>query len=62
MYTVTIAAGLDNVIVGGKGPFTAGDQVLLTDEEYAMIRPESFATLFDGAPAHSGTTGTGYPA
>lgn len=63
MYAVTIAAGQDNVVVGGKGPFTAGDVVLLTDEEYAMIRPGAFATLFEDAPAGvDTTTGTGYPA
>lgn len=62
MYAVTIAAGQDNVVVGGKGPFTAGDVVLLTDEEYAMIRPGAFATLFEGDPAGvNTTTGTGYP-
>jgi hypothetical protein len=55
-YKVTIASGLDNVVIGGKGPFTAGDVVLLTDEEFAAIRPEGFATLFEGAPAAVNTT------
>lgn len=50
MHTVTIAAGLDNVIVGGKGPFTAGDVVLLTDEEVAAMKPSAFEALFGADP------------
>lgn len=55
-YKVVIASGVKNVVVGGKGPFQAGDVVLLTDEEFAAIRPEAFATLFNGAPAAVNTT------
>ena len=50
MYAVAIAAGQDNGIVGGKGPFTAGDVVLLTDEEVADMKPSAFAALFGGDP------------
>lgn len=61
MYKATIKAGLDNVIVGGKGPFTAGDVVLLTDEEYAVIRPEAFDGLFAAHPLPLSSTATTDP-
>lgn len=61
MYKATIKTGLDNVIVGGRGPFTAGDVVLLTDEEYAAIRPEAFATLFSANPLPLSSTATTDP-
>lgn len=62
MYAVTIKTGLDNVVLGGRGPFTAGDVVLLTDQEYAAIRPGAHAMLFEDTPAGvDTTTGTGYP-
>lgn len=62
-YKVVIASGAKNVVVGGKGPFQAGDVVLLTDEQFAAIRPEAFATLFNGTPAaiDTGNQSTGYP-
>lgn len=60
-YKVTIADGLDNVIVGGRGPFTAGDVVLLTDEEFAMMQPSGFATLFDGGTVTPVNTTTASP-
>lgn len=60
-YKVTIADGLDNVVVGGRGPFTAGDVVLLTDEELAAIRPGALATLFDGGTVTPVNTGSASP-
>lgn len=62
MYAVTIKTGLDNVVLGGRGPFAAGDVVLLTDQEYAAIRPDAHAMLFEDTPAGvDTTTGAGYP-
>lgn len=62
-YKVTIAAGLDNVVVGGRGPFTAGDVVLLTDEEFANMKPSGFGTLFAATPVaiNTGDAQSGYP-
>lgn len=61
MYKATIAAGMDNVVVGGKGPFTAGDVVLLTDEEYAAMLPDAFATVFTANPLPLSSTATTDP-
>jgi hypothetical protein len=58
-YKVTIATGLSNVIIGGKGPYTAGDVVFLSDDDLAAIRPSALATLFTGGtvtPINSATT------
>lgn len=55
-YKVTIKTGLSNVIIGGNGPFTAGDVVLLTDAQYAAIRPSAFSTLFASDPTAINTT------
>lgn len=57
-FKVTIKAGTHNVVVGGKGPFAPGDVVLLTDEEFAAIRPSVFGSLFEGAPAAINTATT----
>lgn len=57
-YKVTIKSGVTNVILGGRGPFNAGDVVLLTDEDFAGIRPETFTTLFAATPAAINTTTT----
>lgn len=57
-FKVTIKTGLKNVVVGGRGPFQAGDVVMLTDEEFADIRPGAIASLFESAPTalNTGTT------
>jgi hypothetical protein len=55
-YKVTIKTGTHNVMVGGRGPFDPGDVVLLTDEEYAAIRPTAFGSIFEAAPAALNTT------
>jgi len=47
-FKVTIKTGLSNIILGGRGPFQAGDVVILTDQEFFNIRPSAFATLFEG--------------
>jgi hypothetical protein len=47
-YKVTIKTGLTNVVIGGQGPFQAGDVVMLTDEQFFTIRPTAFASLFEG--------------
>lgn len=60
-YKITVKTGLSNVILGGKGPFTAGDVVLLTDEEFAAIRPSAFATLFEGGTVTPVNTATASP-
>lgn len=57
-YKATIKTGLTNVVVGGKGPFNAGDVVLLTDEDYAAIRPAAFAVIFEATPAAINTATT----
>lgn len=59
-FKATIASGKDNVIIGGKGPYTAGDVVMLTDEEMAAIRNPTalFAAIFTGAPTALNTTTT----
>lgn len=59
-YKATIKTGMANVVVGGRGPFQAGDVVLLTDEEYVAIRPAAFTALFSAAPTAVDTT-TGDP-
>ena len=56
MYKVTIKTGAKDVVVGGQGPFQGGDVVLLTDEQFAAIRPAAFATIFEGAPAGVSST------
>ncbi len=57
-YKATIKTGLSNVIVGGRGPFTAADVVLLSDAEYAAIRPTAFSTLFAADPVAVNTATT----
>lgn len=57
-YKVTIKTGVKDIIVGGQGPFQGGDVVLLTDEQFAAIRPGAFATIFEGDPAGINTTTT----
>lgn len=57
-YKATIKTGLSNIIVGGRGPFAAGDVVLLTDEEYTAIRPSAFTTLFSADPTALNTATT----
>lgn len=60
-YKVTVKTGLSNVILGGRGPFNAGDVVMLTDEEMADIRPTSLATLFEGGTITAVNTTTTSP-
>ncbi len=50
-YKATIKAGQANVVVGGRGPFQAGETVFLTDQEFAAMQPAVFATIFTAAPA-----------
>ena len=57
-YKATIKTGLTNIIVGGKGPYAAGDVVLMTDEDYAALRPTVFAIIFEAAPTALNTTTT----
>lgn len=61
-FKATLKSGVDNVIIGGRGPFTAGDVVLLTDEEMASLKPAVFTGIFTGAPTALNTTTTSpYP-
>lgn len=55
-YKVTIKTGLKDVVVGGNGPFQGGDIVLLTDEQYAAIRPGVFTSIFEATPTALNTT------
>ncbi len=57
-YKVTIKTGLVDVVVGGGGPYQGGDVVLLTDEQYAPIRPGVFAAIFETTPVALNTTTT----
>lgn len=59
-YKATIASGKDNVIIAGRGPYTAGDVVMLTDEEMAALKSPAalFAAIFTGAPTALNTATT----
>lgn len=59
-YKATVKSGVTNLIVGGRGPFDAGDVILLSDDDYIAIRPSAFASLFTGSPTAVNTT-TGDP-
>lgn len=54
MYQATVKGGVTNMVVAGRGPFQAGDTVVLTDAEYASLNPGVFASIFTGAPVQSG--------
>lgn len=61
-YKATVAVGKSNIIVGGRGPFKAGDVVMLTDAEFVQMDPAAFALIFTGAPAALNTsTASPYP-
>jgi hypothetical protein len=62
-YKVTIKTGLKDVVIGGQGPFQGGDVVLLTDEQFAAMRPGGFAALFQATPVpvNTGDINAGYP-
>lgn len=58
-FKATIATGKDNVIVGGHGPYTAGDTVFITDEEMVDMRAGLWTggtAIFTAAPAAVNTT------
>jgi hypothetical protein len=58
-YTATIAPGVKDVIVGGNGPYQAGDAVTLTDAAYVAMDPAVFATVFTAPPVLQGGGGGG---
>jgi hypothetical protein len=45
-YTVTIAAGLDGVVLPDGIRYKGGDVAVLSDEEYSVLTPNAVATLF----------------
>lgn len=49
-YQATIKSGIQDVVVGGNGPYQAGDVVTLTDAAYAAMDPAVFASIFTGSP------------
>lgn len=60
-FKATIATGLDNIIVGGNGPYTAGDTVFITDEVMASMRSglwTGLTAIFTAAPTALNTTTT----
>lgn len=64
-YKATIASGKDNVIVGGNGPYTAGDVVVISDETMANLKAGLWTggtAIFTGAPTALNTATTSpYP-
>lgn len=60
-YKATITTGKDNIMVGGNGPYTAGDVVFITDEVMVTLKAGLWTggtAIFTGAPAavNSATT------
>lgn len=64
-FKAVIASGKDNIMVGGLGPYTAGDTVFITDTVMAQMEAGLWTggtAIFTGAPTAVNTTTTSpYP-
>lgn len=64
-YKATIASGKDNIMVGGNGPYTAGDVVFIPDEVMVTLKAGLWTggtAIFTAAPsAVNSATTSPYP-
>lgn len=64
-FKATITTGKDNIMIGGNGPYTAGDVVFITDEVMVTLKAGLWTggtAIFTGAPtAVNSATTSPYP-
>jgi hypothetical protein len=57
-FTVTIANGLNNIVLPNGGTYMAGDTAVLSDEQYSVIKPSVSALIFSSVVGSGGGSGS----